>query len=287
MAETSTDIVEQLGGSTIQHGKYNDRIYLMKLDPDDLPAIVGQLEELGGARGYTKIFAKVPASAVVAFEQAGYRREALVPGFFGGAEDAHFMALYLDEKRRTDPRAERVQEVIAAAEAKRIDDPAPPAPVPGYAFTPATSADIPELAEVFGVVFPSYPFPIHDPGFLAESMAGDTRYFCARREGRLVAVSSAEMDPAARNAEMTDFATLPEARGQGLATHLLALMEREVRSLGIVTAYTIARSPSFGMNITFAKLGYVYGGTLVNNTNIAGAIESMNVWYKPLATSGA
>jgi hypothetical protein len=46
------------------------------------------------------------------------------------------------------------------------------------------------------------------------------------------------------------------------------------------TLYTIARSHSAGMNITFAKKGYLFGGTLINNTDISGKIESMNVWYK-------
>ena len=41
-------------------------------------------------------------------------------------------------------------------------------------------------------------------------------------------------------------------------------------------------SPAPGMNITFAKHGYHYAGTLNNNTNICGRIESMNVWYKSL-----
>jgi hypothetical protein len=36
------------------------------------------------------------------------------------------------------------------------------------------------------------------------------------------------------------------------------------------------------MNITFGRRGYRYAGTLVNNTWIGGAIESMNVWYKIL-----
>jgi hypothetical protein len=36
------------------------------------------------------------------------------------------------------------------------------------------------------------------------------------------------------------------------------------------------------MNATFAKAGYSFGGTLINNTNISGDIESMNVWYKNL-----
>jgi len=34
------------------------------------------------------------------------------------------------------------------------------------------------------------------------------------------------------------------------------------------------------MNITFAKAGYRYAGTLVNNTDISGTIESMNVWWR-------
>ncbi len=55
-----------------------------------------------------------------------------------------------------------------------------------------------------------------------------------------------------------------------------------MKKRGIKTSYSIARAVSYGMNITFAKHGYIYSGTLVNNTNIAGSIESMNVWHKIL-----
>lgn len=85
---------------------------------------------------------------------------------------------------------------------------------------------------------------------------------------------------------MTDFATLPDHLGQGLAVRLLWHMEREMPGYQMRTAYTIARSLSPGMNITFAKMGYLFAGTLVNNTDISGQIESMNIWYKRLA-SGA
>lgn len=37
-----------------------------------------------------------------------------------------------------------------------------------------------------------------------------------------------------------------------------------------------------GMNITFSKAGYTYSGCLINNTNIAGRIESMNIWHTRL-----
>jgi putative beta-lysine N-acetyltransferase len=98
----------------------------------------------------------------------------------------------------------------------------------------------------------------------------------------MIAASSSEMDQPERNTEMTDFATLPEARGQGLATALLGRMEADAAELGLSMAYTIARSPSYGMNITFARMGYAYAGRLKNNTNIGGDFESMNVWYKKL-----
>jgi hypothetical protein len=40
------------------------------------------------------------------------------------------------------------------------------------------------------------------------------------------------------------------------------------------------------MNITFAKQRYALAGTLINNTDISGSLESMNVWYKPLGGTG-
>jgi hypothetical protein len=37
------------------------------------------------------------------------------------------------------------------------------------------------------------------------------------------------------------------------------------------------------MNITFTRASYRFSGMLVNNTNISGGIESMNVWYRIFA----
>ena len=58
------------------------------------------------------------------------------------------------------------------------------------------------------------------------------------------------------------------------------MMEYEMQLQGIMTLYTIARSTSIPMNKTFLRLGYKYAGTLINNTNISGGIESMNLFYK-------
>lgn len=66
----------------------------------------------------------------------------------------------------------------------------------------------------------------------------------------------------------------------GISKSSIKYHEKELLAMEYKTAYTIARA--YGINITFAKSGYEYGGMLINNTQIAGGIESMNVWYKSL-----
>ena len=44
----------------IQHGKYNDRIYLLELNPLELPALFKQFKILISKNQYSKIIAKVP-----------------------------------------------------------------------------------------------------------------------------------------------------------------------------------------------------------------------------------
>lgn len=274
------DTITTLGRSLIQHGPQNDRIYVMKLDPRDLPEIVDQLDDLAGEGGYSKIFAKVPASAASAFDGAGYEVEARVAGFFGGAEDGLFMGRFIDPGRRDETDADRHAGVLTAAQARAG---AGAAPLPPDAVCRAcTPEDIPDMARLYGQVFDSYPFPIDEEAYLAETMGSHVAYFGVWRGGEPAALASAEIDAEASNVEMTDFATRPGDRGGGLAAKILSVMEAEMRARGLATAYTIARAASFGMNITFARLSYEYGGRLVNNTHIAGRYESMNVWYKPL-----
>ena len=112
-------------------------------------------------------------------------------------------------------------------------------------------------------------------------MKQNVNYFGVEIKEDLVALSSAEIDEAALNVEMTDFATLPKWRGNSLSIHLLLLMENEMKQRGIKVAYTLARAASRSINIVF--FGYQYGGRLKNNTNISGNIESMNIWHKRIS----
>lgn len=276
------DTTERFGEGLIQHGPQNNRIYLMKLEGPGSPDYVARLEQLAREQQYTKIFAKVPADKAGAFCASGYRLEARVPGFFRGETDGLFLGAYLDPARAHAPDADRIERNIEIARAKAREWSGPPELDPRFTIRPAGPDDAEAMADVYREVFETYPFPIHDPDYLRETMRTHIDYFVVCERGRMVAVSSAEMDHENRNVEMTDFATRPAWRGHGLAVHLLELMDTAMADRGMPTAYTIARAASAGMNVTFARCGYTFAGTLINNTQISGGLESMNIWYKPL-----
>ena len=275
------DKIEKLGNSVIQHGKYNDRIYLMKIGPDDPQTLMKEMEKLSGENGYTKIFAKVPAPLKKAFGAGGYKQEAWIPGYFKGETDVFFLSKFLSRERSQEQQPEKIASVLQKARTYTpVGD--PPEIDPDFQFQLADESYVDQVVEVFKAVFKTYPFPIHEPEYILKTMRDNVAYFLIWEGEKLVAVSSSEMDKENLNVEMTDFATLPDYRGNKLALFLLCKMEQEMQNRGFKTAYTIARAYSFGMNITFARMGYKYTGALVNNTNISGRIESMNIWYKPL-----
>lgn len=275
------DIIEKLQNSTIQHGKENNRIYLMKLNINDMPAIINQLETLAKEKKYTKIFTKINASLSSEFNKHGYIKEAFIPKFFHGKEDVAFMVKFLSDERSKENNIDKIKEIInisqdKAKEKKEI------AINNEFSMALAKPDNIEEMSQVYKKVFTTYPFPIHDKDYLLETMKNHIDYYCVFHDNKLVALSSSEKDDENKNVEMTDFATLPEYRGHSLSLLLLEHMEKEMKKQGHFTAYTIARSLSAGMNITFARSNYKFGGTLINNTNICGQLESMNIWYKEL-----
>lgn len=277
------DIIENLGKSQIQHGKYNNRIYLMKISFDDFPDIISMMKSIAIKNSYTKIFAKVPANMFQGFENEGFEKEALIPNYYNGNEDTYFMSMYLDNNRRYVNKeiSEKMNVNLELAFSKKGTTIALKKN-PNFNIKRLGINDIDSLAKIYKKVFKSYPFPIFDTKYLESTMKGHVQYYGVFYNKKLIAASSAEIDPFSGNAEMTDFAADKDYSGNNLSILLLRKMEDDLTGKNIKTAYTIARSLSPAMNITFAKQDYNYSGTLINNTNIAGKIESMNVWYKPL-----
>jgi putative beta-lysine N-acetyltransferase len=275
-----SDPVIRVGESLIQHGHHNDRIYLMRLDPEDTVQILCWIESTLAEEGYTKVFAKVPSESAPAFLSKGFIIEAEIPGYFPDGSACLFLGKYTIRARKS-YNASRVAEIRRLAE-ERAGEGHPPL-MKGYSIREAPVSDADALAGIYASVFPSYPFPIDDPDFISDAIAdGKTRFFLLCEGDRLIAASSAELDPLSKTVEMTDFATLPSARGTGAAGALLDHMERVVRDEGYHLAYTICRAEEPPVNILFARGGYRYAGTLPNNTQISGGFESMNVWYRRL-----
>jgi len=277
------DIIENIKGAWIQHGPINERIYLMRLGAAEPKGLIALLDRMAVKNSYGKIFAKIPASAWEDFQAAAFIKEAVVPGFFNGETDGLFVAKYFSAERRTVlPRHVEALTAVVGQDAAEAEEAPKEHSQAGRKPMPCTPRDAREMARMYRRVFASYPFPIHDPAYLQRMMHEGVRWYAVRVEDHIAALAAVEIDSANRNAEMTDFATLPPYRGRGFAATLLRHMDGEACALGVKTAYTIARAASRGMNTVFKRGGYRYAGLLRNNSHISGAIQSMAVWYKPL-----
>jgi putative beta-lysine N-acetyltransferase len=275
------DKIETFNNSLIQHGKYNDRVYVMKLSRNDFPYIINYIDELIDKYSYSKIFVKAPAWSYKDFVNNGFVKEAFIPNFFNGYDDCYFLCKYLDESRKkikpsikkkiseVKEKADKIKNSQYLMISKYLDK-----------IKIINEDRINDLIKLYKNVFLTYPFPIFDKDFIKNEMEKGTKYYGIYNDGKLIAASSSEINYKDSNVEMTDFATLGEYRGNSLSYYLLNKMECDIKKSKIKTAYTIARSLSYGMNITFSKLGYNLAGTLFNNTNISGDFENMNVYYK-------
>jgi beta-lysine N6-acetyltransferase len=276
-----SEITQKIGhGTFITHGKNSDRAYLTKLNKADADFAADVVCQIADEYGYSKVFCKIPQSCSPVFFARGFVLEAYVPKFFNGKEDAMFVSKFTcphrsinNDGNKLDDFKGIILDIAGAASKKRKV-----APLLNVTQLRETQAGA--IADIYAQVFETYPFPVSDRAYILDTMRGNVQYFGLYADGELVSVASSEIDSQGQNAEMTDFASLPPARGKGHAGAILSAMEASMKMQGIVSLYTIARLNSAAMNRTFISAGYAYSGTLINNTNIAGSIESMNVLYK-------
>jgi putative beta-lysine N-acetyltransferase len=275
------DAVDTIGfGSVIQHGKQNDRIYLMKLDERDVDNILDELSKLAEANKYTKLFCKVPKNIAPLFFANGYILEGFIPNFYSNKNDVFFVSKFLTTDRLQNIEQNeflKFNRLLSKEHSLKTNLKKKTA---AYSVRKLTESDAERMTQIYRNVFKTYPFPIHDQAYILKTMAENVFYFGVENEGNLIALASSEVDVDGKNAEMTDFATLQKHGGKSLASLLLMEMEKEMQKQGVKTLYTIARLNSIPMNKTFLRFNYEYSGTLINNTNISGKIESMNIYYK-------
>ncbi len=259
---------------------YNRRLKVLNFE-GHLDLICRKLDYLAGKNQFDKIFIKATAADWQGFLAHGYMLEGIILHYFGG-ENAYVVSRFLSRDRITSPtlleESALIQELMHRPRVSR------PLDLPeGYQIALATEDDIPGLVILYSHVFESYPSPLTMPDFLLTTMRRNLVYAVIKdRDGNIVSAASADLDLKHRNAEMTDCATFPSERGKGLMRVLLVRLEDELSRRGILCAYTLARATAPGMNKVFYDLNYEYCGRLINNCDISGGFEDINIWSKRL-----
>ena len=277
------DAIEVIGtGSIIQHGKHNDRVYLMKLAKNDSVSVLKEISQLAQTNDYSKIFCKIPKRSAPLFFADGYILEAYIPEFYNRQEDVFFVSKFLNSDRLLHIEKAQLLSLSQLLSDKLQKNKELKNNTSGYQVRKLEKSDAEKVAKLYRDIFETYPFPVHHPDYILKTMDENFQYYGMEKNGKLAAVASSEIDVEGRNAEMTDFATHVAHLGNNLSGLLLKTMEKEMRKQGILILFTIARLNSIAMNKTFFRANYQYSGTLIKNTNIAGKIESMNVYFKHL-----
>jgi len=259
---------------------YNRRLKVLNFE-GDLSVICRRLDYLASKNQFDKIFIKATADEWQGFLAHGYMLEGIILHYFNG-ENAYVVSRFLSRDRITSPtlleESALIQELMHRPRAAR------PLTLPeGYELALATEADIPGLVILYSHVFESYPSPLTMPDYLLSTMRRNLVYAVIKDpDGNIVSAASADMDQKHSNAEMTDCATFPAERGKGLMRILLVRLEEELERRGVRCAYTLARATAPGMNKVFYDLDYEYCGRLINNCDISGGFEDINIWSKKL-----
>jgi len=264
---------------------YNQRIKLLSYEAGAIEALVLRMRSLAEANGFDKIIVMAPRRDWQRFLRFGYVLEAVVSHYLQG-EDAYVMSKFRSQERLTSHPL--MEETLLIEKVMEGDAAAKPQPLPlGHKVRLARKTDIPSLIALYSQIFESYPSPLVHAGYLETVFQKETLFAVCADGDRIVAAASAELIKPHRAAELTDCATQPEARGRSLMSHILAFLEEELSRRSYLCAYTMARARSYGMNNVFYRLGYGFSGRLVNNCDIYGAFEDMNIWVKRLPVSTA
>lgn len=263
---------------------YNQRLRVLEYSASDVTEMVMALRALADANGFDKILVMASHDDWQAFLRFGYVLEAVLEYFHAGV-DAFVVSKFRSQERLSSPNLMEeillIEQIVgerAVGHVRELPE--------GYRVRLAERDDIPALLRLYRMIFESYPSPLGHASYLEHVFQRDSLFAVCVDEGagagEIVAAASAELTPGKRAAELTDCATMPAARGKGLMSRILLRLEEELCRREYICAYTMARARSYGMNSVFHQLGYEFTGRLINNCDIYGAYEDMNIWVRDL-----
>ncbi|EKQ52857.1 MULTISPECIES: putative beta-lysine N-acetyltransferase [unclassified Clostridium] len=212
------------------------------------------------------------------FINAGFIPEGKIDGYFKSM-DAFCMSYFISSDRKICTNLSQKDLLVKDCQAiKNTYVHKPNNPI--YTIRTATEDDIEELTKLFSTVFLTYPSPIYNKEYIKQTMKEKVLYKVAVYAGSIVSVASADMDKENLNAEITDCATYPAYRGKGILSNIIFSLERNLKAKGFLTLYSLSRAINPSINFILSKHNYHYTGRVVNNCNICGTFEDMNIWVK-------
>jgi len=271
----SKEIITDNASVSVYTDVFNKRIRIDEY-AGDLMQVLGIINDQL-ADWVEKLIVKSYQADVAFFISQGFNIEAIVKGYYAGA-DMYFVTRYFSVDRERTNNWSEEQLIIQKLLTKQGDFEI--TSFERVEIKEATVAQASQLAHLYKKIFPVYPTPLTKEDYILKTIQQGTLYVYIEKNSEVISAASAEINWKHKNAELTDCATLPEAAGKGYMKRLLYYLEQKLNSEGIVCCYTIARAESYSMNKAFAQLGYAYGGRLINNCFIYSGIEDMNVWYK-------
>ena len=218
------DKIETISRSLVQHAPNNDRVYLMKIHPEErVENLVGQRYDLAILKRYTKIFVKVPESIHHLFWGHNFKIEAIIPNLYRGVEQGHLLGKYFNAERGFLAKKEKrlINEIKDSAIATRNVS-GYEVPV-GYDIVKLGEKAIPVICRIYKRVFQFYPFSIFKEQYLLDMIRNNVHYFGVHHKGEVIAGSAAEMDVACsfrqcRNDRFCYFTKVPWAESVTLST---------------------------------------------------------------------
>ncbi|MFN3200285.1 MAG: GNAT family N-acetyltransferase [Bradymonadia bacterium] len=258
---------------------YSDRVRCDHPQVDDGEELGHALIETAVNLNRGRVMVMASTELQRGLQHAGLATEGVIPGFYRGQADCAVMGWWQDADRRSLADADGVQQVMDLM-AERAN--APTAERLSVETARATVEDAESIAELLGETFSQYPTPSDDPAYVAQAIEAGHPFRCVRDEGALVACASADLVFDAHTAELTDCATRPTHRGQGLMRALLDDLMDDLRDLDYPTAFTLARARIPGVNLVFQRLGFELRGTMTRSCRIGNGLEDMNILSRTL-----
>ena len=256
---------------------FNQRIELLKFSGDS-DKLSKRLISLCIEENLSKIICILTDKQKNCFLKKGFIVEASINGYFKG-DTAFYISYFGNRIRSISKNTIEEDKILQNALNKEgvyshMDK--------GFNIRSATKKDSKTLAHIFKEIFITYPTEMNNPEYIEYIIEKNYIFKVASINGEIVSIASANMNEELLNAEITDCITLPEYRGKGLLSDLIYNLELDLREKKFTALYSIARALSTGMNIVLKKHDFKYKGRLINNCNIMGQLEDMNLWVKQL-----